>query len=337
MTAALATIDQQPETQRELVPAQEPAAPAPFARQDNMMGMIREIMMNKDLTPERVNQAFEFYQKIEAMNAKRAFDAALAAAQAEFPPINKNRRVHFEAKNGGSVTDYMHEDLAELVEKCVPVLARHGISTRWRTENPLNAPIQVTCILTHKAGHSEENTLRGAADNSGNKNSLQAIASAANYLERYTFKALVGVASRHDDDGRAGGAKAAEAVELCSDHQLETIKAKLEETKSDEAVFCRHMGVERLADLPAASYARALTALGKRGGDVKSGAAKPADATPAALCTEDQLIALRDVLQARGLADEDFCAQTGLSKLSALHPSKYAEAMKFALQMKAKG
>jgi hypothetical protein len=47
--------------------------------------------------------------------------------------------------------------------------------------------------------------LRAGADQSGAKNSIQAIGSTISYLQRYTLKAALGLAAANDDDGKASG------------------------------------------------------------------------------------------------------------------------------------
>lgn len=234
--------------------------PAAVSQHDGgtMVALLDRIMRDPSMPMERINQAFDFYQRVQADHARKAYDAALAAAQAEFPAISKNRRVNFKAKGGGAETDYYHEDLAEIVEKCGPILAKHGISRKWRTRNAPNEPITVTCVLTHVAGHFEETTLCGPRDESGNKNGLQGIASTITYLERYTFKSAIGVASKHDDDGNAAGAKPAEFV---SDEQIEAIQKKIVEVGADVAKFLEMGGVESISDIRADQFDRVMALL----------------------------------------------------------------------------
>ena len=232
-----------------------------------LLAMVEQIMRDPSLPMERVHQAFEFYQKVRADDAKRAYDAAMAAAQAEFPSISKNRHVKFKSKGGGADTDYRHEDLAEIVEKCGPILARHGISHKWRTKNAPNEPITVTCVLTHFAGHSEENTLCGPRDESGNKNGLQGIASTVTYLERYTFKSAIGVASKHDDDGRAGGGDVADnkpAAPLVTEAQIAELQALMKKADVPEQIILEHFQAQALNELTEPQHKTAVGKLNKK-------------------------------------------------------------------------
>lgn len=143
-------------------------------------------------------------ERWEKGEARKAFDAAMADAKAAMPKITKGREVDY-TNDKGKRTNYRYEDLASIAETINPILSKHGLSYRFRTESPPNMPISVTCIISHRLGHSEENTLSAPRDEGAGKNSIQAIGSAVTYLQRYTLKAALGLAASYDDDGRAAG------------------------------------------------------------------------------------------------------------------------------------
>lgn len=152
---------------------------------------------------EVVERLMALQERVEASQGRKAFDNAVSAAKGEIPPIVKNRTVDFTSQKGR--TNYRHESLDEIARVVDPILNKHGLSYRFRA-NQSNARVTVTCILSHRDGYSEETTLEAGEDHSGNKNSIQAIGSAATYLQRYTLKLALGLASTPDDDGGATGA-----------------------------------------------------------------------------------------------------------------------------------
>lgn len=137
----------------------------------------------------------------EANEARKAYVQAMSEFKQNPPEILKRKEVAF---NG---TQYMHATLGDVTEAIMQALAEHGISHRWDTTQS-NGQIVVTCILTHKLGHSESTTLEGAPDDSGKKNRIQQMASTVTYLQRYTLLAATGLATKdiEDDDGRGGQA-----------------------------------------------------------------------------------------------------------------------------------
>lgn len=157
--------------------------------------------VQKGLPPQVLDQMMGLQERWEANQARKAFDAAMAEARAEIKPIVKRREVDFTTNRGR--TNYKYEDLAQIAEEIDPILAKHGLSYRHRSKQD-GKRLSVTCIVAHRDGHSEETTLAADNDESGNKNSIQAIGSAATYLQRYTLKLALGLSAAKDDDGRGG-------------------------------------------------------------------------------------------------------------------------------------
>lgn len=207
-----------------------------------------------------IRQLMDLQDRWDKQQARKAFDEAMAAAKAEIPTIAKNRVVDFTSPKGR--TNYRHEDLAEVARTVDPILGKHGLSYRFRTTSAPNEPITVTCIVSHRLGHCEENTLSAGRDDSGNKNSIQGIGSTITYLQRYTLKAALGLAASNDDDGKRADDTAEDGP--VSDEQAGIIRGLIESTGTDIERFCRYMGVEAITEIPASQYGRAVAMLQKK-------------------------------------------------------------------------
>lgn len=203
---------------------------------------------------ETLERLMALQERWEANGARKAFDAAIAMAKAEIPTIRKNRNVDFTSPKGR--TNYDYEDLAGIMEAVQPILSKHGLSVRYQTRAVINEPISVTCIISHRDGHSEENTLTAGRDESGNKNSIQSIGSTVTYLQRYTLKAALGLAAAKDDDG----GKANDQGPINAD-QAEIIRGLIDETGTDIQRFCNAMGIDAVPSLPAVAFKRAVNLL----------------------------------------------------------------------------
>lgn len=155
--------------------------------------------MQKGADIAQIEKFMDLQMKWEADQARKAFVSDMAEFKKNPPKITKDKQVAF---NG---TSYMHATLGNVTGAIVEGLARHGFSHRWDTEQQQGGQIVVTCILTHKQGHSERTTLSAGRDDSGKKNSIQQMASTVTYLQRYTLLSATGVATndQEDDDGRA--------------------------------------------------------------------------------------------------------------------------------------
>ena len=65
--------------------------------------------------------------------------------------------------------------------------------------------MSITCVISHRDGHNEENSLSAGADHSGEKNAIQASGSTLTYLPGLTLMAGLGLAAAHYDAGTAAG------------------------------------------------------------------------------------------------------------------------------------
>jgi len=231
------------------VPAVQQNEPAPI------LSMLQRIMTDPTVAIDRINQAFDFYQRVEAAEAKKAFDAAMAAAQAEFGPIVKRHLVSF----GEGKTSYKHEDLFDIDAVVVPVLSTHGISRRYRGTSKPGEPVSVTCVITHKLGYSEETTLSAGADQSGGKNGIQAIGSTVTYLQRYTLKLALGLSAGRDNDGNSAGAAPRETI---SEKDAQELAERIKKSSSPAAamkIIQDRFLVESLSELTAEQHQKVST------------------------------------------------------------------------------
>lgn len=149
--------------------------------------------IERGATIEVLTKLMDLSDRWERAQARKAFDDAIAAAKAEIPPIPKNREGHNNRR---------YADMAGIAKIVDPIISKYGLSYRFRTTQ--TDRILVTCVLSHRGGHYEENTLAGPADMSGSKNAIQAIGSALTYLQRYSLVQALGLSSEEiDDDGAA--------------------------------------------------------------------------------------------------------------------------------------
>lgn len=220
-----------------------------------LISMIERAARDASVDIEKFERLMEMKERVERRAAVRAFNDAISAAKGEIGPIVKNRTVDYTSQKGR--TNYRHEDFAAVAAAVDPILTRHGLAYRFRSAQN-GQRLTVTCIVSHVSGHSEETTLEAAEDHSGNKNAIQAIGSATTYLQRYTLKLALGLASSQDDDGRASGGADTTTI---TDEQAEQIKEALDRTGADLPRFCAYYKLEKLTDLPSSKFAQAVQAI----------------------------------------------------------------------------
>lgn len=207
-----------------------------------------------------VKEMLAMSRELAAEQAKQKFDAAMSAAKAEIPPVLKTATGHNDKK---------YADFASIAKAVDPIISKHGLSYRFRTSQ--DERIHVTCILAHEAGHSEETTLAGPADKTGNKNDIQAIGSTLTYLQRYTLVQALGLASAADDDGRASGAPS-QALPTISQKQADELLALIDQAGTTAEKFCEVGKIDAVTDLLAKDLPNAVNWLKER---IAARAAKP--------------------------------------------------------------
>ena len=157
------------------------------------MGMMLAAM-SQGASLEQVEKMMDLQDRWERKEAEKSYNAAFAAFKAEAVRIIKGRKV-----TDGPLRGKEYAELHDVVDAVTPALSRHGLSTAWKLTKDDPQWLEITCTLKHVGGHSESVSMGGPPDAGGAKNALQARASTKSYLERYTLKAICGVAEGGDD------------------------------------------------------------------------------------------------------------------------------------------
>jgi len=176
----------------ELAPPQA-ALTAPLA--DNSPAGMMLAMMGKGASLEQIEKMMDLVERHDKREAEKAYNAAFAAFKAEAIRIIKNRAV-----TAGPLAGKSYAELFSVVDAVTPALSRNGLSASWKLTKDEKDWLEVTCTLKHSAGHAETVSMGGPPDAGGAKSTIQARASTISYLERYTLKAITGVAEGGDDN-----------------------------------------------------------------------------------------------------------------------------------------
>lgn len=190
--------------------------PAVQAQPDAMSLVGRAIEAGQPM--ENITQLIELVKFNDQREALRQFNQAFTAAQAEFPAIRKTKKAH----------NSWYAPYSAIVATIQPVLIKHGLSFRHSVAEA-DGMQEISCILSHSAGHSEIATIRVPADGSGSKNGIQAIGSSITYGKRYTLEAVTGVVTTDDDTD--GNLPLSQEVKLISEEQALKLHAAIEENE----------------------------------------------------------------------------------------------------------
>ena len=250
------------------------------------------LLASRAVDPGTVREMLAIQREHRAERAREAYAGALARFRRVAPTLDKDREVVVDTEEDTTRT-YRHTTLGHAMAAVNPLLGELGLNLSWhpRVEDGV---VHVETRLTHELGHAESVTLPGAPDRSGGKNAIQAMKSTITYLERTGALALLGLAGRDDDDGRAAGAIEPEQppVELLSDDEATALDALLHEVERHDPGarrrwFAHYGGVFASADnplglaIPAELVERAERQLERRLDECVTAARTAASARPA--------------------------------------------------------
>lgn len=160
--------------------------------------------LDKNADPEVLSKLMDLQERWERNCSQKAFVVAMTAFKQEAPSVMKK---HERANFGPGKASYSYANLGSIVQEISALLGKHELSSSWETSQDDKGLVVVSCHVTHSAGHRETVTLRGPADTSGSKNPIQSIGSTVTYLQRYTLLAVLGLATKVDDDGNGGNSQ----------------------------------------------------------------------------------------------------------------------------------
>ena len=119
---------------------------------------------------------------------------ALSKAQAEMPAVPMNAVNKF--------LNNKYADLTTMIQTATPVLAKNGLSISQRPV-ALDGQIGVTTTLMHSSGQWIEDTISLPLGDQKGLTLAQVTGSIITYLRRYSYGAIIGLATDEDTDGNA--------------------------------------------------------------------------------------------------------------------------------------
>ena len=208
-----------------------------------------EIAVESGADVDKLEKLMDMKERYDAQQARSTFFDAFSEFQSNCPPIAKTARGH----------NTKYTPLPAIAQAVAPWLHKVGLSYRFEQEQTESA-LTVTCVVTHRDGHSERTSLSAPADTSGSKNAIQSIGSTMTYLQRYTLIMALGITTADaDDDGNA-----ASGPKTVSEAQAAEIRRLLKKAGTTEAEALKGKGIESVEEIQADRAKTLIDALRKR-------------------------------------------------------------------------
>lgn len=162
------------------------------------------LALEKGAGIETIERLVALVERGRADSRRQEFFEAYSRFQQIVPQLKRTSVVDFTNK-AGTKTNYKFIDLDTMCQAIKEPLKETGLTYRWKIKDIDGGKIEVTCLVTHTGGHTEETSLSAGADDSGGKNAIQQRGSTVSYLKRYTLDSALGLSSTTDNDGRGSG------------------------------------------------------------------------------------------------------------------------------------
>lgn len=217
---------------------------------DNSPMALVSAAVNSGADVEKLEKLMDLQDRWEKKEAKKSFYKALSKFQSVCPDIIAKKQGH----------NSKYAPIGDIVAQIKQPLSESGLTYRFeQTQNDKGA-IKITCVVSHFDGHEERTSLSSEADKSGNKQAIQAIASAVTYLRRYTLTGALGIATADEDmDGRL---PAAETID--EDQQFELFKLLCDPETSQYTgkglKICKAFKFSNINEIPAKNFDKILKA-----------------------------------------------------------------------------
>jgi hypothetical protein len=219
-----------------------------------------QLALEKGTPVESLEKLVALHERVEERNARRAFFEAMAAFQAECPPIHKASTAEITTNKGGKYK-YTYAELDEIARTINPFLAKHGLSYSWNSKVDGKA-LTCWCTARHRDGYSGEPVeFTLPIDNPSAMSDQQKVGAALTFAKRQTLTSAFGLVTTDDDT---------DAAEVdptpVSEDQLLVLEDLLTESGADRARFLKYLGVDKIEDLPRIRFQEAVTALEQKKG-----------------------------------------------------------------------
>lgn len=209
----------------------------------------------KGVPVETMESLQKMYHAEQDRSAAREFADAMARFQSECPSIQKRKTSKRTGERDGSKFAFTYAGLDDIETDAGPAARANGFSWSWDSDIK-DGLMVVTCTLTHRAGHARSARFANPMSSNLPVNEQQKYAAALTYARRQSLVQVLGLTTVDEDQEGAP-----EDMEKIGTEQEALLLALIEETATDLKRFLNHFKIDRLADLMAADYQRAINAL----------------------------------------------------------------------------
>ncbi len=221
--------------------------------------MILQSAVEHGTSADELEKLMNMQERWERNQAQKAYAAAMHACQEKMPKVVKGS----QNKQSGN----WYADLESVQEVARPIYSSFGFSLCFgEADCPLEKHKRTICDVTHSGGHMRQyhidlpvDGVGGAGNAIKGMNPVQGCISTTSYGQRRLTCMIFNITiTDEDDDGQS--------YATISQEQIDTLNQWIESTNSDLPRFLVWLGIDRLSDLSAEQFPKALHQLKRKAG-----------------------------------------------------------------------
>lgn len=233
-----------------IVPEQKVSEfPPPAPRQSDaaaFLSVIERAARDESVDIDKMERLWKMRQQMLEEEAKREFNRAMAAAQAEMGPVTRDKK--------NEQTNSMYAQLEAIDEVIRPIYTKHGFALSFdQGTTLLEGHVRILCDVSHAGGHTIPKHWDLPLDSVGmkgnpNKTLVHANGSTISYGRRYLTCMVFNIVLKNEDkDGNQKKEQPKISLE-----QINELEKLIIEVGADRTKFMRYLKVEALGDIFAA-------------------------------------------------------------------------------------
>jgi len=213
-----------------------------------LLAIIQQASQQPDLDIAKMQQLMELKREWDKDRAAETYSAAITEFQKRCPQIHKGRK----PVSGPSYTYASYDDVMAVA---APILAECGIAVTFSQEQ-VEKSLRVTCRL-RVGTHAEDHTFTVPVPDM-RVNDTQRFGAALSYAKRYAICGALNIVTTDEDTD------AAECFDPITQDQEVQIIELLEAKGIDKVKFLAWLGVDRIVDIRASDFQKAVDALRRK-------------------------------------------------------------------------
>lgn len=228
-----------------LVP-KEQSLPAP----PTVLEVIAQAACDPNVDVAKMRELLAMQKEIVSEERRITYIGAMVRVQAKLPQFGKSARV---VVKGVERSRYAPIEAIDTISR--PILSEEGFAVDYDVRPIDTKNVLVVCRISHQAGHFEERTMPLPVDFNDFRSGSQSAAASVTLGKRHLLKNHLNIVEKGvDTDGNA--------TEKITEQQALDLKSAIESLKGNQMpAFLKYMEVEKVGDILATEYKKALTAL----------------------------------------------------------------------------